>query len=263
MNNMKAQIILFASAVMLVCSCQKENLAEVSTAKNSVVATIAEEDTKTTVNGTDVKWKEDDQIAIAYYNSGTKTVPYKLDNTYAGQKQGVFTGEEISFAGDCYAVYPYSIAGYKSGVKFDLATPSEQTAGNNVGQYMPMYTEAFTMGDKLNFKHVSCALKITINPSTSTKINKIVVARKYGGSDNTPSASYTIVNGNVTKAGNVGVNLQIDNTISEKTDYYIAVAPKSGGTWTITVTYKDSETKSVEFTEDLQAGKLYTGSFNL
>lgn len=262
MNNMKAQIILFASAVLMVCSCQKENLAEVSTAKNSIVATI-EEDTKTTVDGTNVTWKEDDQITIAYYDSGVKTVTYKLDNTYAGQKQGVFTGNEISFTGNCYAVYPNSSAGYKSGVKFDLSTPSEQTADNNVGQYMSMYTAAFNMGDKLNFKHLSCALKITIKPSTSTKINKIEVARKYGGADNTPSATYKIVNGNVTKTANVGVTLQIGNTISEKTDYYIAVAPKSGGTWTITVTYNDSETKSVEFTENLIAGTLYTGSFTL
>lgn len=265
MNNMKAQIILFASAVLMVCSCQKENLAEVSTAKNSVVATIAEDKTKTTVDGTNVTWKEDDQIAIAYIDGSVKTVTYKLDNTYAGQKQAVFTGEEISFTGNCCAVYPNTTATYlNGGVKFELSIPSEQIANNNVGQYMPMYTAAFKMGEKLNFKHVSCALKITIKPSTSTTINKIMVERTKGGGDQTPSASYVYKDGSFyQKKPNSYVNLQIGQTISEETDYYIAVAPKSGGTWKITVTYNGSETKDVEFTENLIAGKLYTGSFKL
>ena len=264
MNNMKTQIILFASAVLMVCSCQKENLAEVSTAKNSVVATI-EEDTKTTVNGTDVTWKENDQIAIAYYNSGSITVPYKLDNTYAGQKQGVFTGEEISFAGDCYAVYPYSIAGYKNGVKFDFATSVTQDAAENVGKYMQMYSTPFKMGEKVEFHHLNCALKVTINPSSETTISRIEVTNKYGKDH--PSKSYTVTKGVITFSdGNLStVTLNINETISGPKDYYIALAPKTNpsNSWTVTVYYGTSSYKQAPINNTLEAGKLYTGSFNL
>lgn len=263
MNNMKAQIILFASAVLMVCSCQKENLAEVSTAKNSVVATIAEDKTKTTVDGTDVTWKENDQITIAYGTSSpVNNKTYQLVNTYAGQKQGVFEGEEISYAGDCYAVYPAAAATYRSGVKFEFTTPTTQNAANNVGEYMQMYSTPFKMGDKVKFQHLNCALKVTINPKSETTISRIEV-RNSSGTD-WPSKNYTITNGAVAmvKSSQL-VTLNINETISGSKDYYIALAPKAKGvTWQIIV-YYDSVSKTATTAGLLEAGKLYTGSFNL
>ena len=266
MNNMKAQIVLFASAVLMVCSCQKENLAEVSTAKNSVVATIAEEDTKTTVDGTNVTWKEDDQIDIAYENDKViKNVTYKLDNTYAGQKQGVFTGDEISSTEDCYAVYPAVAASYTSGVKFVFTTPTSQKAAENVGKYMQMYSTPFKMGEKVEFQHLNCALKVTINPSSETTISRIEVRNSSGG--DWPSKTYTITNGAVvgTAKSSQTVTLDINEKISGSKDYYIALAPKAKDIkWSITVYYDGTSSyKQATTTKLLEAGKLYTGSFNL
>ena len=260
---MKAQIILFASAVLMVCSCQKENPAEVSTAKNSIVATI-EEDTKTTVDGTDVTWKEDDQITIAYGTSSANYKKYQLVNTYAGKKEGVFEGEEISYTGDCYAAYPFVTPGYRSGVKFEFTTPATQNAAQNVGEYMQMYSTPFKMGDKVKFHHLNCALKVTINPSSETTISRIEV-RNTTGTDY-PSKGYTITNGaleGMAKSSQL-VTLNINETISGSKDYYIALAPKAKDIkWQITVYYGTSLSKQATTTKLLEAGKLYTGSFNL
>lgn len=264
MNNMKAQIILFASAVLMVCSCQKENLAEVSTAKNSVVATIAEEDTKTTVDGTDVTWKENDQITIAYGPSPVNNKTYQLVNTYAGKKEGVFEGEEISYTGDCYAVYPAVAASYRSGVKFEFTTPATQDAAENVGKYMQMYSTPFKMGDKVKFQHLNCALKVTIKSDNETTISRIEVMN--GSGTDYPSKTYIITNGVLgeTSKSSQKVTLNINETISGSKDYYIALAPKTTtNRWTVTVYYGTSSKKDVSVTKTLQAGKLYTGSFNL
>lgn len=263
MNNMKAQIILFASAVLMVCSCQKENLAEVSTAKNSVVATIAEDKTKTTVDGTNVTWKENDQITIAYGPSSANYKTYQLVNTYAGKKEGVFEGDEISYTGDCYAAYPAVAASYRSGVKFEFTTPATQDAAENVGKYMQMYSTPFKMGEKVKFQHLNCALKVTINPSSETTISKIEV-RISTGTDY-PSKTYTITNGAIVEIGRSSqfVTLNINETISGSKDYYIALAPKAKGvTWQIKV-YYGSTSKMATTADLLEAGKLYTGSFNL
>lgn len=264
MNNMKAQIILFASAVLMVCSCQKENLAEVSTAKNSVVATIAEDKTKTTVDGTDVTWKENDQIAIAYGPSSANYKTYQLVNTYAGKKEGVFEGDEISYTGDCYAAYPAVAPGYRSGIKFEFTTPATQDAAENVGKYMQMYSTPFKMGDKVEFQHLNCALKVTFNPSSETTISKIEV-RNLTGSD-WPSKTYTITNGSSVEMAKSSqlVTLNINETISGSKDYYIALAPKAKDIkWSITVYYGSSSTKLATTTKPLEAGKLYTASFTL
>lgn len=263
MNNMKAQIILFASAVLMVCSCQKENPAEVSTAKNSIVATI-EEDTKTTVDGTDVTWKENDQIDIAFASNKTITNnTYKLVNTYAGKKEGVFEGEEISYKEDCYAVYPAVDASYTNGVKFVFTTPGTQEAAENVGKYMQMYSTPFKMGDKVKFQHLNCALKVTIKSDSETTISKIEV-RNSKGSD-WPSKTYTITNGasvEMAKSAQL-VTLNINETISGSKDYYIALAPKAKGvTWQIIV-YYGSTSMTATTAGLLEAGKLYTGSFKL
>lgn len=247
----------------MVCSCQKENPAEVSTAKNSIVATI--EETKTTVDGTDVTWKENDQITIAYGpSSPVNNKTYQLVNTYAGKKEGVFEGEEISYTGDCYAAYPAVAAGYRSGVKFEFTTPATQYATENVGKYMQMYSTPFKMGDKVKFQHLNCALKVTINPSSETTISKIEVMNGQG--TDYPSKAYTITNGAIVEIGRSSqvVTLNINETISGSKDYYIALAPKTtNNRWTVTVYYGTSSKKDVSVTNTLEAGKLYTGSFTL
>lgn len=146
------------------------------TSRRSVVQTMVltaslelpADETKTALDGSHVVWKAGDQIKV--FNATNPTgVVFTLDPACDGQTLGTFTGGAVSGTGPFYAVYPASVATELSGSAVSVNVPQVQTL--TAGCFGPganiSLAKVDELSEKLAFKNVLGALKISLNSSIS------------------------------------------------------------------------------------------------
>ena len=175
MNNIKS-IFAIAVAAMLCIGCTKTSDESKSNEKATLSASIENVNTKTTLNGVEVKWSKDDQIAL-YSNSDISKKVYDLTSG-SGEKKALFSGDAI--AGDRFvAVYPASAASYYStGYSVRILTPETQNYVENgiSTNLLPMLAEGTTLAN-MKFKYIGGILRIQLYATgETTKISSITFA---------------------------------------------------------------------------------------
>lgn len=202
----KLLIMCMATCSLALTSCDKED--EFGDLGNKFIGTIDRE-SKTHLDGLNVKWNEGDQIAI--FKNGVRTSGiYEVDQILNGGSSATFyyhsgTEHEITEDGVFRAVYPSSMATANN----RITIPSEQrysaSTANNID--FPMY--GYGTGTTLNFNNVCGILRLHLTrPSGGGKITRIVVTntnRKLNG-------TFTVSQNN----DNYGISTETTNTDREK-----------------------------------------------
>lgn len=175
MNNIKS-IFAIAVAAMLCIGCTKTSDESKSNEKATLSASIENVNTKTTLEGVEVKWSADDQIAL-YSNSDLSKKVYNLTSGI-GDKNALFSGDAI--AGDRFvAVYPASAASYYStGYSVRILTPETQNYVENgiSTNLLPMLAEGTSLAN-MKFKYIGGILRIQLYATgETTKISSITFA---------------------------------------------------------------------------------------
>lgn len=175
MNNIKS-IFAIAVAAMLCIGCTKTSDESKSNEKATLSASIENVNTKTTLNGVEVRWSEGDQIAL-YSNSDLSKKVYNLTSGI-GDKNALFSGDAI--AGDRFvAVYPASAASYYStGYSVRILTPETQNYVENgiSTNLLPMLAEGTSLAN-MKFKYIGGILRIQLYATgETTKISSITFA---------------------------------------------------------------------------------------
>lgn len=174
MNNIKS-IFAIAVAAMLCIGCTKTSDESKSNEKATLSASIENVNTKTTLEGVEVKWSADDQIAL-YSNSDLSKKVYNLTSGI-GDKNALFSGDAI--AGKRFvAVYPASAASYYSiGKSVRILTPETQNYVENgiSTNLLPMLAEGTSLAN-MQFKYIGGILRIQLYATETTKISSITFA---------------------------------------------------------------------------------------
>lgn len=204
----KLLIMCMATCSLVLTSCDKED--EFGDLGNKFIGTIDRE-SKTHLDGLNVKWNEGDQIAI-FKNGVSTSGIYEVDQILNGGSSATFyyhsgTEHEITEDGVFRAVYPSSMATANNS---RITIPSEQrysaSTANNID--FPMY--GYGTGTTLNFNNVCGILRLHLTrPGGGGKITRIVVtntnSRKLNG-------MFDVRQNN----GKYGISTSSTNTASEK-----------------------------------------------
>lgn len=174
MNNIKS-IFAIAVAAMLCIGCTKTSDESKSNEKATLSASIENVNTKTTLNGVEVKWSKDDQIAL-YSNSDLSKKVYNLTSGI-GDKKALFSGDAIE-GSKFVAVYPASAASYYSiGNSVRILTPETQNYVENgiSTNLLPMLAEGTSLAN-MQFKYIGGILRIQLYATETTQISSITFA---------------------------------------------------------------------------------------
>ena len=174
MNNIKS-IFAIAVAAMLCIGCTKTSDESKSNEKATLSASIENVNTKTTLNGVEVKWSKDDQIAL-YSNSDISKKVYDLTSG-SGEKKALFSGDAIE-GSKFVAVYPASAASYYSiGKSVRILTPETQNYVENgiSTDLLPMLAQGTSLAN-MQFKYIGGILRIQLYATEPTQISSITFA---------------------------------------------------------------------------------------
>ena len=216
-------------------SCQKEeNNPNETTPKETIPAEAVDEDvpagysqltlsavsddTKTTLDGTTVKWKTEDQIKV-YCSDGTAS-----DFTLVGEggsATGSFAGLVPSGKTALYAIYPNDLYSSVSETSVNVTIPATQDGvfGNANVAVAKIDAETLDMA----FKNVNAFIGFTI-PAGITK----VIVSSVGDSGNLSGTLAVDCSGETPVAGslsNGGASITVTFPESAGGAYYVAVAP--------------------------------------
>ncbi len=213
---------LCAACAFTLFSCQKENNGpEESPVPDGYVRMTLKavsDETKTTVDGTTVKWAKDDQIKV-YYSNG-EAVDFTLVGD-GGSASGEFDGTAPVGATALYAVYPTDLYASVSETTVNVTIPDDSQDGvfgkGNIAV-------AKVNGDKMSFKNVNAFVGFTV-PADITK----VVISSVGG-QNLAGTLAVSCSGEYPVAGALsaeGASDEITVTFPVSTGgtYYVAIAP--------------------------------------
>lgn len=163
-----------AIAVMLLGSCSKTSVETGTvTEKATLSASIEDVDTKTTLDGVEVRWSENDKLAL-YSDSDLTKKEYTLTSGI-GEKKATFTGDLIGGT-KFIAIYPSKSAVFESNIPaIRINTPHNQTYVENgiADDLLPMVATGTSL-DKMNFTYVGGILRIKLFAQTSKKIKSIL-----------------------------------------------------------------------------------------
>ena len=174
MNNIKS-IFAIAVAAMLCIGCTKTSDESKSNEKATLSASIENVNTKTTLEGVEVKWSAGDQIAL-YSNSDLSKKVYTLTSG-SGEKKALFSGDAIE-GSKFVAVYPASAASYYSiGKSVRILTPETQNYVENgiSTDLLPMLAQGTSLAN-MQFKYIGGILRIQLYATETTKISSITFA---------------------------------------------------------------------------------------
>jgi len=211
---------LCAACAFTLFSCQKENNGpEESPVPDGYVRMTLKavsDETKTTVDGTTVKWAKDDQIKV-YYSNG-EAVDFTLVGD-GGSASGEFDGTAPVGATALYAVYPTDLYASVSETTVNVTIPDDSQDGvfgkGNIAV-------AKVNGDKMSFKNVNAFVGFTV-PAGATK----VVVSSVGGQNLAGTLAVDCSEENPTAGALSSGSSSITVTfpVSTGDTYYVAVAP--------------------------------------
>ena len=174
MNNIKS-IFAIAVAAMLCVGCTKTSDESKSNEKATLSASIENVNTKTTLNGVEVRWSNDDKIAL-FSDSDQSNKVYTLTSG-GGDKKALFSGDAI--AGERFvAVYPASAASYYPiGQSVRILTPKTQNYVENgiSTDLLPMLAQGTSLAN-MQFKYIGGILRIQLYATEPTQISSITFA---------------------------------------------------------------------------------------
>lgn len=211
---------LCAACAFTLFSCQKENNGpEESPVPDGYVRMTLKavsDETKTTVDGTTVKWAKDDQIKV-YFSNG-EAVDFTLVGD-GGSASGEFDGTAPVGATALYAVYPTDLYASVSETTVNVTIPDDSQDGvfgkGNIAV-------AKVNGDKMSFKNVNAFVGFTV-PAGATK----VVVSSVGGQNLAGTLAVDCSGENPTAGALSSGSSSITVTFPVSTGgtYYVAVAP--------------------------------------
>lgn len=176
-SNMKTstKFILAALACVMSASCQKDaGLSSDNTATEQLTLST-EVLTKTSLNGNDIHWTSDDEVAV-FDNTDRKNLftASATDGSYAE-----FTGEVTIGTTSIYAVYPYSLAVSANAGVLKVNVPADQTS--KAGSFAEEHNISVAKAEKsagttaVTFKNACALLKFTV-PAYLSDVQKVTLS---------------------------------------------------------------------------------------
>lgn len=229
---MRHKFFLFASLLLLLSGCQKENMSE-----GSIMLTTEgfTSNTKTSVSDLSVQWVNGDRVCLNW-----DVLPVTVSNEQAYV--------ESSLSGEVWGFSPASLN--DAFVSWDNETkqlsfdfPSSYTCSYVDGRQkidLPMAAYASSVGSTIQFKHLSAAVKVLVRndiAGTTLTLDSVVVS----------SEAYKL-SGSTTA------------TLSNDADPVIA---PEGGNGRVTVLFSDHPTIAENCTTEVQVPILPIGTSNL
>lgn len=179
-------------AALSITSCSKDNTETFDKPKGYEFELYAAPQTRTEVDGLDMKWSADDAMNVFHAPTGTTNYSsndqFTLAEIESGRFTGLITDTEFDPNGtyDWYAVYPYSKymaspAESNSGSYFTVGSEAgsaqQQTGIDNQahisGENIPLYGTAtgVTGSPKLQMHHITTLFRINVINSGSADLN--------------------------------------------------------------------------------------------
>ena len=291
-NNVKAimkkiySFLFAATALFAASSCQKEVAPEVETPNYEKITFTAstEVETKTALheNGKSTVWVEEDQISVFDANKNGNNRCFEIDKvsedgmTATFSYEGEFAMDNTQADPTVVALYPYqenaycdffySNRNYITGIKF----PAEQTAvAGSFDSKAAFALGLGTMSNKvLGFQNLYSLLKFTVTTANvkevtvtfggenayvagDAKIQMTLNTEKIGGSE--PVFESPVLS--IVEKGSNTVKLSCKEGFVVGTTYYIAVAPASYTS--LSVSLDGTEVKTSSKANTLSANKIY------
>lgn len=207
MRKLYFAVCVFAAFACL-GGCTKTNDIEPESKGVDFFAHVDNVDTKTSIDGLKVLWREKDSIAIQVtekhlYNASnpgayTTTLGiYKLADDAAGTSVGRFTyssgGEQIKGDEEFFAFYPASYCtANKSNGYFYVDFPMTQYYEDNIGDKLPLPMYGIGSNRNVDFKYAGAVIKLRVWSKEKTSIHSCVIS-----ADNLSKRAFTYVkNGN-------------------------------------------------------------------
>ena len=173
------RFILASSVCMLAASCLKDAFVEsdnLITKESLIIST--EEQTKTSLNGSDIYWTSDDIVAV-FDNSNVKN---RFTALSSDGNRAEFSGEVSYGTSMIYAVYPYELANSANGSTLNVTIPIEQAS--KAGSFAEEHNISVAKAEKapgvetisgITFKNVCALLKFTV-PSYISDVKKVTLS---------------------------------------------------------------------------------------
>lgn len=179
-------------AALSITSCSKDNTETFDKPKGYEFELYAAPQTRTEVDGLDMKWSANDAMNVFHAPTGTTNYSsndqFTLAEIESGRFTGLITDTEFDPNGtyDWYAVYPYSKymaspAESKSGSYFTVGSEAgsaqQQTGIDNQahisGENIPLYGTALevTGSPKLQMQHITTLFRINVTNTGSADLN--------------------------------------------------------------------------------------------
>ena len=162
------RFIIAALFIAAAVSCQKDGFVDSENARETESAILVTgEQTKTSLNGKEIHWTNDDVIAVFDKTNDKNTFKITdVDGSYAA-----FSGVVTAGTTQIYAVYPENLALSANGSSLKVNIPADQTS--KVGSFAEEHNISVAKGVKtlgveaipdVTFKNVCALLKFTIPP---------------------------------------------------------------------------------------------------
>lgn len=162
----KYLIFTLLASICILTSCLDENMGEgIRKESYTFIAQIEDNNsTRTTVNGSQVLWVENDKIGI-FGDKRSNNVPFTLQS--ADGTSAEFNGELKSGEKPFFAYYPYQENAMLDGSSLTIYLPAEYVYTGNSNAPMLGFSDG---KDRLSFKHLCGLMKVTVTniPDNST-----------------------------------------------------------------------------------------------
>lgn len=192
------------AAVACLGGCTKTNDIEPVSKGVDFFAHVDNVDTKTSIDGLKVLWREKDSIAIQVtekhlHNASSPGVYattlgiYKLADDAANTSVGRFTyssgGEQIKGDEEFFAFYPASYCtANKSNGYFYVDFPMTQYYEDNIGDKLPLPMYGIGSNRNVDFKYAGAVIKLLVWSKEKTSIHSCVIS-----ADNLSKRAFTFV----------------------------------------------------------------------
>lgn len=192
------------AAVACLGGCTKTNDIEPVSKGVDFFAHVDNVDTKTSIDGLKVLWREKDSIAIQVTEKHLHNVSspgayattlgiYKLADDAAGTNVGRFTyssgGEQIKGDEEFFAFYPASYCtANKSNGYFYVDFPMTQYYEDNIGDKLPLPMYGIGSNRNVDFKYAGAVIKLLVWSKEKTSIHSCVIS-----ADNLSKRAFTFV----------------------------------------------------------------------
>lgn len=250
---MKRFAILFGiAAVALASACNKLNETENLSSSQTITCVAPNDDTKSYIDGLNVKWQEGDEVVVIEngYTTDAGNAYYKLSSG-ANTTSAEFaksSGRDITKGSDVTAFSFKKYFWVSNKYYYDIPNNPElvaYSASNDspVQQYVPMIAKNVKMGDPFVFEHLASAIRLKItnsysDPVTITGISitsneSTLTGRRELNPADWSEKTYSAYIYGITSTGNVslaaGETKIVDFIVSKETQTSLRVEIKTEG----------------------------------